>query len=311
MHQKRITIWLSFVTIAMIVLAGCAPRAGGGETAKMATQHDLVIDLPAIVIDFNAQGEPSVGNVPVAQLASTFGAANLDQLKLQPAQIDMLTKANIQHIQVDNMPSGLTLIVNGEAIPSFAWDGKSLNELTATLGKFATVSPALEKLLPLITNLGIGVIARFPVAQGKEAIPTYITGDASTAAKASKAQKAFMDNVGKAPKINVPIFYNADGSFRIADLSGAEFTTLTGMPLNLQMPPAMLDNFKQKGISDITISTNANGLHISINGNAPRLAILACTEGSAKLAFNAWLTVSTMSAGNAFGPQSPNATLAS
>ena len=70
MHQKRITVWLSFVTIAMIVLAGCAPRAGGGETAKMATQHDLVIDLPAIVIDFNAQGEPSVGNVPVAQLAS-------------------------------------------------------------------------------------------------------------------------------------------------------------------------------------------------------------------------------------------------
>jgi len=200
-------------------------------------------------------------------LASTFGVGNLDQFKLKPEWIDMLTKANIQHVQVDNLPSGLTLIINGEAIPSFAWDGKSLSEATVTLGKFTAVSPALEKLLPLITNLGIGVIARFPVAQGKEAIPTYITGDASTAAKASKAQKAFMDNVGKAPKINVPIFYNADGSFRIADLSGAEFTTLTGMPLNLQLPPAVLDNFKQKGISDITLSTNANGLHLSINGN--------------------------------------------
>lgn len=268
MQQKRITVWLSFVTIAMLVLAGCAPRAGGGDTAKMATQQDLVIDLPAIVIDFNAQGEPSVGNVPVAQLASTFGVGNLDQLKVPPATIDMLTKANIQHVQVDNLPTGLTLIVNGEAIPSFAWDGKSLSELTTTLGKFSPVSPALEKLLPLITNLGIGVIARFPVAEGKEAIPTYITGDASAAAKATKAQKEFMDNVGTAPKISVPVFYNADGSFRIADLSGAEFTTLTGMPLNLQMPPAMLDNFKQKGISDITLSTNANGIHIAINGNA-------------------------------------------
>jgi len=268
MHRKRFTVWLSLVTIALIVLAGCAPRAGGGDTAKMAAQHDLVVDLPAIVIDFNAQGEPSVGNVPVAQLASTFGAAGLDQLKLPPAQVDMLTKANIQHIQIDNMPSGLTILINGEAIPSFAWDGKSLTELTATLGKFGPVSPALGKILPMITALGVGAILRFPVAQGKEAIPTYITGEGSAAAKATKAQQDFMTNVGKAPKINVPIFYNADGSFRVADLSSAEFTTLTGMPMtSLQMSPAALDNFKQKGISDIAIATNAQGIHISINGN--------------------------------------------
>jgi len=268
MHRKRFTIWLSLVTVALIVLAGCAPRAGGGDTAKMASQHDLVVDLPAIVIDFNAQGEPSVGNVPVAQLASTFGAGSLDQLKLPPAQIDMLTKANIQHIQIDNLPSGLTILINGEAIPSFAWDGKSLTELTTTLGKFGPVSPALGKLLPMITNLGIGVIVRFPVAEGKEAISTYVTGEGSAAAKATQAQKDFVTNVGKTPKINIPIFYNADGSFRVADLSSAEFTTLTGMPMTgLQLPPAALDNFKQKGISDITISTNATGIHISINGN--------------------------------------------
>lgn len=267
MLKRRITVWLSFVAIAMLVLAGCAPRAGGGETAKAATGQDLVVDLPAIVIDFNAQGEPSVGNVPIAQLASTFGAGGLDQVKLPPATIDQLTKANIQHIQIDNQPTGLTILVNGEAIPSLAWDGKSLSEITATLGKFGPVSPAVEKLLPLITNLGIGVIARFPVAQGKEAIPTYITGEASTAAKATAAQKAFMDNVGKAPKINIPVFFNADGSFRVADLSAAEFTTLTGMPINFQMPPNVLDNLKQKGISDIALATDANGIHISINGN--------------------------------------------
>jgi len=267
MQKRRVTLWLSLITIAVLVLAGCAPRAGGGETAKAATGQDLVVDLPAIVIDFNAQGEPSVGNVPIAQLASTFGAAGLDSAKIPPNVIEQLTNANIQHIQIDNQPSGLTILVNGEAIPSLAWDGKSLKEITATLSKFGPVSPAVEKLLPLITNLGIGVIARFPVAQGKDAIPTYITGEASAAAKATTAQKAFMDSVGKAPKINIPVFYNADGSFRIADLSGAEFTTLTGMPLNLQMSPAAIDNFKQKGISDIALATNANGIHLSINGN--------------------------------------------
>jgi hypothetical protein len=269
MHQKRFTVWFSLVSIALIVLAGCAPRASGGETAKMASQHDLVVDLPAIVIDIDENGQPSVGNVPVAQLASTFGAAGLDQIKLPPAQVEMLTKANIQHIQIDNSPSGLTILVNGEAIPSLAWDGKSLKETTATIGKLGgVVSPALEKLLPMITNLGVGAILRFPVTQGKEAIPTYITGEGSAAAKATQAQKAFADSVGKTPKINIPIFYNADGSFRIADLSSAEFSTLTGLPMtSLQMQPAALDNFKSKGISDITIATNAAGIHISINGN--------------------------------------------
>ena len=85
MQKRHVTLWLSLITIAVLVLAGCAPRAGGGETAKAATGQDLVVDLPAIVIDFNAQGEPSVGNVPIAQLASTFGAAGLDSAKLPPA----------------------------------------------------------------------------------------------------------------------------------------------------------------------------------------------------------------------------------
>ena len=269
MHQKRFTVWFSLVSIALIVLAGCAPRAGGGETAKSATQHDLVVDLPAIVIDFNADGQPSIGNMPIAQLASTFGVAALDQVKLQPAQIKMLTDANIQHIQIDNQPTGLTILINGEAIPSLAWDGTSLKETSATIGKLGgVVTPALEKILPMITNLGIGAIVRFPVAQGKAAIPTYITGEGSAATKAVAAQKAFVDSVGKTPKINIPIFYNADGSFRIADLSSAEFTTLTGLPMTgLQMPAAALDNLKSKGISDVSIATNATGIHISINGN--------------------------------------------
>lgn len=269
MHQKRYTVWFSLISIALIVLAGCAPRAGGGETAKSAAQHDLVVDLPAIVIDFDANGQPSVGNVPIAQLASTFGVAGLDQIQLPAAQIEMLTNANIQHIQIDNLPSGLTILVNGEAIPSLAWDGNSLKETTATIGKLGgVVSPALEKILPMITNLGVGAILRFPVAQGKEAIPTYVTGEGSAATKATDAQKAFAASVGETPKINVPIFYNADGSFRIADLSSAEFTTLTGLPMaGLQMQPAALDNLKSKGISDISIATNATGIHISINGN--------------------------------------------
>ena len=269
MHRQRLPFWSSLALIAMLILAGCAPRAGQGLTAQMADQSDLVVDLPAIVIDFNDAGEPSVGNVPVAQLAATFGAAGLDQLKIDANTLGMLTKANIQHIQIDNQPTGLEILVNGQAIPSIGWDGETLSATPATLTLLGGAIPAtLESVLPMITNLGIGAILRFPVTAGAEAIPTYITGEGSAAAKATAAQDAFMASVGTPPKINVPIFYDADGSFRIADLTEAEFTTLTGMPMTpLHMQPNVIADFQQKGVKDITLSTDADGVHLTINGS--------------------------------------------
>lgn len=272
MQRKRLTQWLALVAVVVLFLSGCAPRAQQGETAKMAGAEKLAIDLPAIVIDFDAEGMPSVGNVPVAQLGTMFGAAGLDQFKLPPDSVKQLTDNNIQHIQINNMPDGLKLLVNGEEIPSISWNGEMLTNTTDIVKMFGGNMPnGLDKLLPVITHLGIGAILRFPVATGKDAIPTYISGEASTAAKAAAAQDTYLKGVdGKPGVINIPIFYAADGSYRIADMSAEEWTTLTGQAFwsGLRMNPNGLQSLAKAGVSQITLSTNADGIHIAINGKA-------------------------------------------
>src|SRR3954470_16242388 len=123
MQKRRLLSWLTLLSVAVIVLAGCAPRATSGLTAGQAGDNSLVIDLPALVIDINADGNPSVGNVPVAQLAATIpgAAGQLDKLVAPAATVKMLTDSNIQHIQIDNSPNGLLILVNGEPIPSVKW----------------------------------------------------------------------------------------------------------------------------------------------------------------------------------------------
>lgn len=272
MQRKHLTQWLSLIAMIVLLLSGCAPRAGQGETAAMAGAEKLAIDMPAIVIDFDAEGTPSVGNVPVAQLASTFGAAGLDALKLPAETVKQMSDANIQHVQINNMPDGLSLLVNGEEIPSLAWNGELLTNTTDVVKMFGANLPAgMDKLLPVITQLGIGVILKFPVADGQAAIPTYVTGEGSSAAAATAAQESFLAGVeGKPGKISIPVFYQADGSYRINDMTEDEWTTLTGQSFwsSLRMNPTGLQSLTKAGVSQITLSTDANGIHITINDKA-------------------------------------------
>ena len=102
MQTKRLSFWVTLTLIGVFLLAGCAPRAGGGENLAMAGSDDLVVDLPALVIDFNSEGEPSVGNVPLAQLADTFAPGTLDAAVLPPDIVTYMVDSNIQHLQIDN-----------------------------------------------------------------------------------------------------------------------------------------------------------------------------------------------------------------
>ncbi len=109
---------LGLLTVfAALVLTGCGARAGAGQTAAATTDAVLAVDLPALTIDFDSEGAASLGGAPLASFGALLPAA-LTELKLDKATVDQLTAANIQHIQVTTVPSGLLILVNGEAIPS-------------------------------------------------------------------------------------------------------------------------------------------------------------------------------------------------
>ncbi|MCC6458648.1 MAG: hypothetical protein IT328_27110 [Caldilineaceae bacterium] len=269
MQKRRLLSWLTLLSVAVIVLAGCAPRATSGATASQAAQDSLVVDLPALVIDIDSSGQPSVGNVPLAQLGAQFAPGMLDSLVVPSDMVALMTESDIQHIQIDNSPNGLLLLVNGEPSPSIKWDGQILSDTGGLITQMGAGAPVLEKMLPVVANLGFGVIVRFPLQEGVAAIPTYVEG--GEAALASRqAQDAFLATVGEAPPtITLPVFYNEDGTWRVGDLSDTEWTNLTGLPLQAaRLQPGMIQSLITSGVTEVSIFTNSDGLHLSINGRA-------------------------------------------
>ncbi len=266
--QKRLTFWAVLLLIAALVLSGCAPRTGAGSSAAMAMEDELVIDLPAIVIDFDSSGAASIGGVPASEMGAMAGV-DLSTLALSPDWVNYFSMTNIQHLQIDNTAGGLMILVNGQPIPSLAWDEDSLVATAGALGSLGIALPVLDKVLPLVQQLGLAVILRFPVQAGAEIIAYSVMGDGSAAEMSKAAQEEFLAAVGAPPKINLPIVYQADGSYAVGDLSDAEWTALTGVPwYALRLDPNALAGLTASGITSMTFETDQAGVHVSINGNA-------------------------------------------
>ncbi len=270
MQHSRVTLWATVLMTVVLVIAGCAPRAGGGQTMALPGAENMAVDLPAILIDFGLDGQPSVGNVPLAQLGAQFAPGVLDGLALPAETVQYMVDSGIQHLQISNSPEGLIVLVNGRSLPSLRWDGEILSDtagaldlLGAELGAGVSV---VEKLLPLITRIGVGVIVRFPTADGVAQIPLYAPQE-PVAIATKQAQDEFLAAVDSPPTINVPVFYDAQGSWRVGDLTAAEWVNLTGLPIfdSFRMQPAAVNQLMQQGISQLSIATDAGGIHVSIN----------------------------------------------
>ncbi|MCB0064461.1 MAG: hypothetical protein KDE19_20190 [Caldilineaceae bacterium] len=265
--SKNAYRWLPLLASLIFVLAGCAPRTGGGETAAAAADGGLVVDLPAIVVDFDESGQASIGGVPAADLGAAFGAP-LDGLQLSADQIQMLIDSNIQHVQINNSNTGLNILVNGQPIPSISWTADSLANANQLLAMWddSELGPVTE-LLPLISNLGAGAVLRFPLAQGAEVIPAEISGEDSSAATAAAAESEFLDQAGSPARINLPINYNEDGTFNIGDQSAEALSLALGLPLeSLTLSEERLSMYQEMGMETFTIATDTDGIHMTLNG---------------------------------------------
>jgi hypothetical protein len=191
----------------------------------------------------------------------------LAEMAVPPASVEFLMRGNIQHLQVTSHAEGLIFLVNGEPVSSFVWDGESLQTTAEALAMFGAPVPAvLEEVLPLVQNLGVGVIVRFPVRAGEAVIPLYVKGDRTMAAETRKAQAKILETVASPPRINIPIVYEADGSFSVGSLTDGEWTALTGLSWSmLHLEPALLARLSQAGVESIRLNTDTDGIHVSVN----------------------------------------------
>jgi len=249
--------WSLLLALFAVALTACAPRT---DASPAATGDGLVIDLPAIVIDFDDAGQASIGGAAAADLG-------IDALALDAEQVAMMTEANIQQVQINESATGLDILVNGQAIPSIAWDADSLattNEVLAMLGEDDSIG-AMGELLPLVSNLGAGAILNFPLAQGAEPIMAD-AGEGSAAATA--AQETFLQQAGSGARINLPINYNADGTFAIGSMSAEELSLSLGLPLeSLTLTQERIDRYVGMGMETFTLTTDVEGIHLTLNEN--------------------------------------------
>ncbi len=261
----RSALFFALAALTLLVATGCGPRLSGGETAQAISEDQAVVDLPAFVVDINAGGQPSVGGVPVAQLG-TLANQDLSNLELPEEWVTYLTTTGVQHIQIDNSADGLTILVNGQSVPSIAWNGESLMTTAATLETLGFGVPLLEQLLPLVEQMGAGVTIRFPVNEGVQEIPLAQMENSVSADEAAAAQQAFLEAVAAPPTIRVVVSYSDDGTWVVEDLTGQQWQQLTNLPFTAaNLEPSLVRGASAAGIQNITLSTNPQGIFVSIN----------------------------------------------
>jgi len=249
--------------LILLLLAGCGPRIGGGETALHVAQSPLLVDLPALYIDYDQDGHASIGQVPVAALADLF-PVDPTRLNLTPAQIKLIVDANIQHLQVTNTPERLLLLINGKPMPSLFWGTPASVATTDTQPQQAAMAP-LATLLPMVSAMGVGVVIRFPVSTGMAPIPlTPVTVD-SSAAQAVQAE--YLALIGEAPHLSIDVFYHADGSWTVADLDATAWQAALPLPwARLNLRTEQIEELRAGGINELILKSDREGLFVHVNG---------------------------------------------
>lgn len=253
--------WIAALIVTLsFVLAGCGPRLGPA-TAPEAAADELVVDIPTIYIDFDDEGNATLGGIPVAELEAALGA-DLSSVSLDPQTVRRLKLLNIQHIQVATRPNGALIFINGRPAPAFIWDQESLAALVATLeGMGQDLGPA-GGILPLLPQLGLNIGLRFPVGENREAVPLTVP-DVSFE---NVANSNLAELTSGEPTIPLELNYNADGTFELGGINPLMANMISGPLAAAQLPADQIESIQEMGLESLGVRTAPNGLAIAVNG---------------------------------------------
>lgn len=259
--------------LGLLLMIACGPRSTTSEGIGSVTDRVLVVDLPALYIDYAANGVAYVGSTPLADLGAAF-ARDLSALNVDESWIARLTAANIQHLQLLNTPTGVIVLVNGEALPSLGWDAAMLSS-TAQLfqASGAEVAP-VGALLPVVPEFGLGLVVRFPLAPDAVPIPVAavaMTEELVAAATtgAQSAQAAYLALIGAPPELLIAVDYAADGTWTVAGMNATAWTQVIDAPWDrLTLSPTVVQKASAAGIQTVTITSTRQGLFVTINEQA-------------------------------------------
>ncbi len=272
MQNRRLALLLSMLLILSTVLAGCMPRPGQGDLAASSAADTVVVDIPAIALAYDEQGQVSLKGLDLSALGVDLGA-----LARTPEQISAVSAAGIESAFVDLSPDGVSLYADGLPMLTLDWDANTIQSLGAVLG-IAGIDNAdtLAKVLPLLSNMSLGVAMTFP---GAGSNPTLVGPAPDTAALQAAAQAGAAAVLGE---LGIPPFatglLGALGPLTVRyDAAGTATLDGLGMIAGFLPPDALaglnldaeqLGQIEELGIQTINVQTSPQGLAVTLNGNA-------------------------------------------
>ncbi|NPA91195.1 MAG: hypothetical protein GXO55_07080 [Chloroflexi bacterium] len=157
--------------------ATLAPFRAPNAPAVTRVKAEPVEEPVAVVrldVAYDANGLPSVLGLDAATLQAL--GVDVQPFALDPALIQSLMQANVQHVHFVNRPDGIHIYVNNEPLPYVAWDDEHVQTALDLYATFSGLqnSPILRLLaqvLPRVRESDIDVVLRFPVPEGAEEIP--------------------------------------------------------------------------------------------------------------------------------------------
>jgi len=283
MQQRRLALLLTALLIFTLVLSACGPRPEQGALAQSATSDELVIDLPAIIVDYDDQGTASISGSGLKELGALLGQ-DLSMLDRSPEVIQALQKAGVQHVLANITPTGLQVYANGESLLSLAWTPEQVTNLGELLKSLDNPSLAqAADLLPVLANTSLGIQMNFPKAEGAEDLPLVsdkavdskaILAEAKAAAPAALTALLPDNMKNMAPLLGgllaglppLTVTFDANGA---GTLQGLAPFLLSQIPAGaIQLPADLLKTIQGYGIKALTIKNSAEGLNLTVNGKA-------------------------------------------
>lgn len=291
MQHRRLALLLSALLILSLVLSACGPRPQQGELAQNPTSDQLLVDLPAVYIDYDEQGKATISGAALSALGALLGQ-DLSSLDRTPEDMQRLADAGIQHTFVNLTPSGMAIYANGRPMLSLAWTPETLANLGTLLGSMP--DPTMQQaagLVPLLSNMSLGIVMRFPGAEG-EALPLVSDEEvdaqgiiaAATRNAPAALQSVLPENMqGMAGLLGgllaglppLAITFDANG---VGTLSGLAPFIASQIPAGaIALPADTLAQLQGLGIQSLNIKNSVDGLNITVNGNA--LPMLMWNQG--------------------------------
>jgi hypothetical protein len=282
MQHRRLALLLSALLILSLVLSACGPRPQQGELAQNATSDQLVVDLPAVYIDYDEQGQATVSGAALSTLGALLGQ-DLSVLDRTPEAMQRLADAGIRQMFVNLTPSGLGVFANGQPLVSLAWTPETLANLGTLLGSMP--DPTMQQvagLVPLLSNMSLGIVMRFPGGEGEE--PPLVSDEevdaAAIMAEATRNAPAALQAVlpenmqGMAGLLGgllaglppLTITFDANGAGTLTGL--APFIASQIPQGAIALPPDTLAQLQDLGIQSLNIKNSADGLAITVNDQA-------------------------------------------